>query len=368
SQSIILWDYLRLAFFPRPAGFGPFHDDYHVYSMGFPAAIAALCWGLAFVIAWCLRKKTVLPMFALLWFFCAHLIESSVIPLELYFEHRNYLATVGPLFALVMTLWQWGEKYGRVRLVGLGLLAYGSIMAGVLFQITSLFGDPELAAEMWYIEHPGSTRASQYLAQQYVKKNDVHAALRILDESAANSSNSGALRLQGLQLACVLNKPQDELKQRMEQVLDELPMAPRRFSIMSTLGVLKTQNESMGCGGFIQKNHLELIALAALNSPGISSSAIERSNLHVFIALQSIGDRDLGKTMHHLVAALEAFPQVPTLKLTAAVLKSAGISEEMRSILETHQPKWPRSPWLRVRLQQEWSEISKLIMPDSGAS
>lgn len=361
TQSIILWDYLRLGFFPRSSGFGPFHDDYHIYDVGFPTVIAVLSWGAFFVIAWCVRKKTKLLMFALLWFLVAHLIESSVVPLELYFEHRNYLAMAGPMFALLVALWEWGERNRKIRLVGLVVLAYGGIMASVLFQVTSLFGDSELAAEIWYIEHPGSMRASQYIAQQYSKKNELDVSLRILDDAARKNINSGALTLQGLQLACVLNKPQGDLEQRLEQVLKELPIAPQRFAITQTLGKLKVLHDNEDCEGFIRQRHLRLIAQGALNNPHISAVAIEKSNLHMFLALQAIEARNLDQTMHHLLGALDAYPQISTLKLTSGVLRSAGIGEEMTSILEQYQPRWPRNPWLRKRMQKEWREITELV-------
>lgn len=95
---------------PRAVAFGPFHDDYTVYdSSSILAWLAAAAWLLVAVLAFILRQRTRLPLFALLWFTVAHLVESTVIPLELYFEHRNYLAVVGPLFALVVAF-ELGER------------------------------------------------------------------------------------------------------------------------------------------------------------------------------------------------------------------------------------------------------------------
>jgi tetratricopeptide (TPR) repeat protein len=45
-------------------------------------------------------KKFPLVSFAIFYYFVGHLIESSVIPLELYFEHRNYLPSLFIFFAL----------------------------------------------------------------------------------------------------------------------------------------------------------------------------------------------------------------------------------------------------------------------------
>ena len=50
--------------------------------------------------AFALRHR--LPMFSLglFWFLGAHLLTSSVLPLELVFEHRNYFALLGVLLAI----------------------------------------------------------------------------------------------------------------------------------------------------------------------------------------------------------------------------------------------------------------------------
>ncbi len=48
------------------------------------------------------RKKWPLFAFAVLWFFAGHALESTFLPLEYFFEHRNYLPLLGPIFALVV--------------------------------------------------------------------------------------------------------------------------------------------------------------------------------------------------------------------------------------------------------------------------
>ncbi|NKB35455.1 MAG: hypothetical protein GKR91_20335 [Pseudomonadales bacterium] len=50
------------------------------------------------------RHKQPVFSFAVFWFFTMHLLESTYIPLELYFEHRNYMAMIGPLFAAIWYL------------------------------------------------------------------------------------------------------------------------------------------------------------------------------------------------------------------------------------------------------------------------
>jgi hypothetical protein len=52
---------------------------------------------------WTAKKKPVLSFF-ILWYFGNLVIESSIFPLEMVYEHRLYLPAVGPfvLFSLLM--------------------------------------------------------------------------------------------------------------------------------------------------------------------------------------------------------------------------------------------------------------------------
>lgn len=363
TEAVILWDYLRLAFVPRAVALGPFHDDYPIYTASSPPAlVAASAWLGVCVLAFASRRSTRLPLLAILWFAVAHLVESSVVPLELYFEHRNYLALTLPLFVLLTATWHWAEKRHTERLLALGVGAYGLLLAGVLFQTTTLFGgQPLIAAQLWYGQHPSSIRAGQYLGQHQSQMNQVESALQTLDATAQLRPNAGTLSLQGLQLACVLDKPMAELQARRDQVLRELPLAPQRFSIIDTLDKLKILHTRKDCGGFIQQDDLLAIAQAALNNPRIAGIAQERSNLHVFMASLFIDAKQLGPTMEHLLAALQAVPSTQNLQLTAVVLKSAGIGGEMAEILEQNPPHWPRNPWLRQRMQKEWQELQTQV-------
>ena len=57
---------------------------------------------------WAARKNRAIPfVFGIGWFLAGHLLESTVIPLELRFEHRNYLPSYGIIFAMGVFLNQW---------------------------------------------------------------------------------------------------------------------------------------------------------------------------------------------------------------------------------------------------------------------
>lgn len=102
SESRALMDYVSALLLPRGPSMGVFTDDFvtstgwlspptTLFSVLTLTAIAAL--------AIALRKRA--PSVFAGWFFflAAHAMESSILPLELYFEHRNYLPAFGLLLA-----------------------------------------------------------------------------------------------------------------------------------------------------------------------------------------------------------------------------------------------------------------------------
>lgn len=96
TQPRVLIFYLSQIFYPAPTRLSLEHDFSVSTSLLSPWTTlpAAVLVG-AFIVGGILRmRKNPVLSFALLFFFLNHLIEASVIPLELVFEHRNYLPSL----------------------------------------------------------------------------------------------------------------------------------------------------------------------------------------------------------------------------------------------------------------------------------
>jgi tetratricopeptide (TPR) repeat protein len=96
TQFRVIVYYISLIFFPHPARLNLDHD--FVLSQSLTNPISTLFAMLAIIgliaLAFYLAKKNRLTSFCILWFFANHLIESSVLPLAIIFEHRNYLPSM----------------------------------------------------------------------------------------------------------------------------------------------------------------------------------------------------------------------------------------------------------------------------------
>jgi hypothetical protein len=170
SETRVLCDYLLWIFIPDPAWMGFFHDDIAL-SRGLlrPATtLPALLFLTALIVAaWRLRRRSPGLAFAVAWFLVGHSMESTILPLELVFEHRNYLPMAGLLLGTVCALAPWLAVRWPKRLraaVGASLVL---ACAGLTAQRAIAWGDPLQLALTDARHHPDSAGA-QYTAGRAV--------------------------------------------------------------------------------------------------------------------------------------------------------------------------------------------------------
>jgi hypothetical protein len=104
TEARIVWEYVGLIVAPTLHAFGLYHDDFTLSTGLFdPQSTFFAVIGLLFVaaLALLLRNRSPLVSFSILWFLLGHTLESTIIPLELMHEHRNYLPSLG-IFMLIL--------------------------------------------------------------------------------------------------------------------------------------------------------------------------------------------------------------------------------------------------------------------------
>jgi len=115
----VLFFYISLIVFPLSDRFGLHHDDISL-STGLVTPLTTLPSVLGLVaitvLAIRFRKRLPLASFGFLWFLVAHALESTIFPLEIAHEHRNYLASLGILLALAQPLVLLTSRTGKAAL------------------------------------------------------------------------------------------------------------------------------------------------------------------------------------------------------------------------------------------------------------
>ena len=96
TQPRVLFFYLTLIFCPLPGRLSIDHDVALSTSLMHPwTTLPAIVFVVVVIVAALLQiRKRPLLSFAILFFFLNHLVESSIVPLEMVFEHRNYLPSM----------------------------------------------------------------------------------------------------------------------------------------------------------------------------------------------------------------------------------------------------------------------------------
>lgn len=167
TETRVLWFYVRQLLSPVPEVFGLFHDDIAI-SRGLlepPATLLALVGGLA-VIALALQQRARRPLFAfaVFWFLASHLLESTLFPLEIAYEHRNYMASLGLLVWIASMLFpdQTKPKWLVPRMV---LAASFVFFCGLVTSLRSLqWADEFQRSQIEVAHHPDSARANYQAA------------------------------------------------------------------------------------------------------------------------------------------------------------------------------------------------------------
>lgn len=193
TEARIVCEYLLHLFVPRIEGNGLYQDGY-VISKGLFEPVStffAIIFLLALVVfAFLLRKKAPLISLAILFFFAAHLMESTVVGLELYFEHRNHLAA---LFLFLPLAYYCVILSSRFQLLPVIAVAILGILASMTWLRASLWSDTEKLELYWMQGATESPRAINSMAAYYMNDGQYEKANEYLLAQSERLSHSSLL-------------------------------------------------------------------------------------------------------------------------------------------------------------------------------
>jgi hypothetical protein len=346
TEPRILIDYIYGIFFPHLGGQGIFHDNYP-FSTGLfdPPATAAclLILGAALGFAWKLRRAHPWFSFAVFWFLAGHLIESTVWPLELYFEHRNYLPMVGPLLALAGVAASARGKAASISAVAFS--AWLLIVAGLTFINAKTWGDRGTLSAVWLKENPASTRAIQMRASYLVDIGDLSGARRVFRHGLARKPDAQEL---GLQLALLDCETKGLDASRWNEVLHIASHAREPRIVPTLVASFGRQARGGRCPGTLPADGIVALGRAALANPMIQFRRQAVAYIYVELSRQSVFERNLDQTMAYLDASYRAVPNPMVARNQAVYLLSAGLPDAaMEYLRKSESSPWP---WFKRRL------------------
>lgn len=330
TQSVILWEYLANFLFPRYTDMGPYHDDHAIYTWHNWQPWISICgWLLAVGCAAIFMRAGLLARltgWSLFFYLSGHLIESTWFPLELYFEHRNYLAFVGLSALFIAVCFSLSRVKKTWVFASLILVFLVNIFS--LQQLVSLWGRPLVAAEMWYRYKPDSARAVQTLSHEYVKVGFVPAGVKVLDGFSERHPGSVSVQIQALIIQCRIGE-NEGVAERLSQLKEAVYKVTNPLNAISGLSGLGGLMRGGGCGEADKVMYDDFID-AALHSPSIKNTRKVRHHYHYEKALNALS---LEKRIEYVFWAKKAFFDFPSVSVAEKIAAAYFANKEFAEAL-----------------------------------
>lgn len=246
TQTRALWYYITLIIVPDNDRLALFHDDFMISKSFFdPVTTIISTTGIAIVILLLptIIKRAPILAFGILFFFSGHALESTILPLEMVHEHRNYLPMLGILTPVFFYLLhpKMLQKLPKIKFaVTAGIIVYLSITTVAR---ASYWSDFTILSVHEAHSHPYSARANASAGDAYSrlclasknssKEDFCNKAMRYYETSTELKSNYTYGLIEQIKLSERTGRAPDR------QWLDELARRLRNepFHVNSVAGI-----------------------------------------------------------------------------------------------------------------------------------
>jgi len=335
TQPRVLWDYAVNLALPRYGHYGIYHDDI-LPSRGLLSPWSTLPSLLLVVgvaaIAFAKRRQWPLLAFAVAWYLGGHLLESTSVPLELYFDHRNYLPLLGPLFAIVVGISRIpAGKWQQLSGLAFGLWLVASLLATALY--TRVWSSRESLSYFLATSHPASIRAQTFFAQRLFEEGRFDDARDVLVAARSRRPDDVGLDLSITLVDCRTGtlQPAD-----MAPLLSRITQARWSQFAYDTLSPLQRMAAARTCPALDVATWYRLSDAFLANPAYKNRGAL--GQLHYQRHAMAVAQGRLSEAISELdeTAKYESDPAI--VRLQAKYLADAGLPDEAIRRLEAFDP------------------------------
>lgn len=365
TQGPIIHDYLGKLLLPQMSGSTLYFENYPVSRSLFNPLSTTTSWLLIIsllTIAWRLRYSRKLISFGIFFYFVGHLMESTLIPLELYFEHRNYFPQLGLWLALAGLISEIHQQR-LLKVCGVASLLLVLMLMLMTRANATLWGNTDLQTAMWYRENPGSQRATLSYINLLLKKSKFEEVEVVFTDSMQRMPNNLGLVVSKRYVDCYLLGKTTSF--------DDIPALARRsdYELSSLLMLERMQNfandtpsKQSTCQHATQ-NQVANIYLAILKNPNFNKPSLH-SRLNENLSEIAAQNGLLDDAMHYLDKAYNTSRNPIYPFRQATLLHDAGLNEEALKFLQKANDALTLSfalyyPELETRIRELRNTISK---------
>ncbi|MDR3387001.1 MAG: tetratricopeptide repeat protein [Rudaea sp.] len=346
TEPRVLLDYLGLLVLPRPYSRGLFNDDFiastslfHPWTTLFALAV------ITGLLVFALRERKRFPALALaiVFYFAGQVIESTTIPLELYFEHRNYV----PALLLFWPLALWLTRDGALARLKPLIAASALLLLSVeTYAAASLWGEPRIQALVWAAQNPDSPRAQAYAASAERSMGQYKPAEARLRTALAAHPDEVQLAINLLGVRCQSGSiaPSD-IDAAAFALRNGSNRGPLTFDWISQ-AIDLARNHT--CDGLTATTLQQLIDATAQNRQATDSKKFQQELLDLEGQL-ALARADTAAAQRDFLEALKTLPDAGVALKNAAILGAAGLPEAGLQQLDYYRQLVPRETMPAIR-------------------
>jgi len=333
TEPRVLIDYLKLLWLPRPFSTGLFNDQYIASTSWLhpattlPAMLAVL--GLI-AGAWIQRVRHPALALAVLFYFAGQVLESSAIPLELYFEHRNYV----PALLMFWPLGLWLADTRQLRWVKIALMVVIPLaLAGMAHVRAVVWGNVQTQALIWAQINPASPRAQANAAEVTMQQGHAQEAAAKLESLLATQPDQAQLAFNLINARC------------LSGAIDPVDLETARKAMLHTANTgtlfvrwferILPMATTGSCRGLTSSTLFTLIDAGSRN-PKLQAAGQRQDRIYLR-GLVALAHRHPDAALADFIAALDLLPRPGMALKAAATLGRHGYPVQGLQLLDHYQ-------------------------------
>lgn len=367
TEARVLWDYVASIVLPWGPRLSLYRDDYpvSVSLLSPPSTLFALLgWGAAIVAAWRARERIPALAAGLGLFLVGHAMESTVFPLLLYFEHRNYFPALGILWAvgalLVVAARAAASKMTHPRPVfgaAIALLVLGFAVATHGRARVWSDKDSFLAASLR--ASPGSRWLRMDIAVTALQRQPIDVATARAQYAALQVQSDPTSRQIGLQgqvlIDCGVDGRVEASKSNALFAESGEQIDVDQYQMLDMLGGLLLRRP---CSGLTPTEYATALSTWVDRSPTLETNRLKK-NLRFLGAQLFIMDGQPRQALDQAMASWRAGArELPLAAMIVGLRMSLGQEEQARALLNAVAPSIPPGD---LRGQEVFSELRRRL-------
>ncbi len=305
-----------------------------------------ICIGGLVLLSLIIRNRIPLLSFAILFYFTSHLIESTVIPLQLYFEHRNYSAFLFLSLPLVIAVLNVIENKKLVFSVFFALVV---VLLSQTYLRSTLWGNSTQLKIKTLETFPESIRARIGVVEMLYNKSNYQNAL-ILLEQGIEMQEAAALIAFRLKIKC---KYEDVSEKEVQQLTDALVRNGLKEQELSLIGSFLQTILNDECAQSDDKLEYVEKILATISSQLKPDSPLGRSMYYYASGRLAHKKMDYKRSADFFIKSFLQDKDYERVIMSVSQLLNSGEPELALYVLEIAALEYKSGYILNVRLENE---------------